>query len=128
MSEEKKEKAVPALRELLSTPAGRVRVAAARALMDAGVEVNALEAAKDVPAGEAVFLLRARDGSGYTPPPCGPAAFLDVPCSSPFAPWIEELVRRAVTAGCGAGRYCPAQAVSRAEMAVFLMKTFPPVP
>jgi hypothetical protein len=76
----------------------------------------------------AVFLLRARDGSGYTPPPCGPAAFLDVPCSSPFAPWIEELVRRAVTAGCGAGRYCPAQAVSRAEMAVFLMKTFPPVP
>jgi hypothetical protein len=76
----------------------------------------------------AVFLLRTREGAGYAPPACGPAPFTDVPCASPYAVWIGELVTRGVTAGCAAARYCPTQAVTRAEMAVFLMKTFPPDP
>ena len=55
----------------------------------------------------AVFLLRTREGAGYAPPPCGPAPFTDVPCASPFAVWIAELVARGVTAGCGAGATAP---------------------
>ncbi len=74
----------------------------------------------------AVFLLRTLEGSGYTPPPCVPGqeTFNDVPASSPFCPWIEELVRRGITSGCGGGNYCPSASVTRAQMAVFLVRTF----
>jgi hypothetical protein len=72
----------------------------------------------------AVFLLKTEEGSGYTPPACSTASFGDVPCSSPFAPWIYELVSRGVTAGCGNGNYCPGDPVARQQMAVFLVKTF----
>jgi hypothetical protein len=72
----------------------------------------------------AVFLLKTDEGSGYTPPACVTPVFDDVPCSSGFAPWINELVARAVTAGCGGNNYCPANQVARQQMAVFLVKTF----
>ncbi|HEX6900083.1 MAG TPA: S-layer homology domain-containing protein [Thermoanaerobaculia bacterium] len=72
----------------------------------------------------AQFLLRAKEGGGYVPPPCTTATFSDVPCSDPLAPWVEELVRRNVTAGCGNGQYCPNSPVTRNQMAVFLIKTF----
>jgi hypothetical protein len=71
----------------------------------------------------AVFLLRSKEGPSYTPPGCITPTFDDVPCSSPFAPWIEELVERQVTAGCGGGNYCPADAATREQMAVFLLRT-----
>ena len=71
----------------------------------------------------AVFLLRAKEGGAYVPPACTTAAFTDVPCSDPQAPWINELVRRGVTAGCGGGNYCPGSAVTRDQMAVFLLVT-----
>ena len=40
------------------------------------------------------------------------------------ADWIEELSTLGVTAGCGNGNYCPDATVTRAQMAVFLLKTF----
>jgi hypothetical protein len=73
----------------------------------------------------AVFLLRTLEGPTYVPPDCTePSTFADVPCASPFARWIEDLVVRGVTAGCGGGLYCPAAPVSRGQMAVFLTTTF----
>jgi len=70
----------------------------------------------------AVFLLKAKHGLGYRPPPCT-GVFNDVACPGGFAvDWIEELKAEGVTAGCGGGNYCPGNAVSRAEMAVFLLK------
>ena len=71
----------------------------------------------------AVFLLRAREGGGYVPAACVTPTFADVPCSSGFARWIEELVRRGVTGGCGGGNYCPTSPVTREQMAVFLLRT-----
>ncbi len=56
----------------------------------------------------AVFLLKARYGICYVPPPCTVPVFPDVPCSSGFAPWINELVAQGITGGCGGGNYCPA--------------------
>jgi hypothetical protein len=50
--------------------------------------------------------------------------FSDVPTSSPACAWVEELARRGVVAGCGDGRFCAQQPVTRAEMAVFLIKAF----
>jgi hypothetical protein len=75
-----------------------------------------------------VFVLVSREGRGYVPPPCGPTAmFTDVPRSSPFCPWVEELARRGVASGCGSGRYCPAQAATREQMAVFVLRALDPV-
>jgi S-layer family protein len=71
----------------------------------------------------ALLLLRGKQGAAYTPPPCTTATFTDVPCSDPLAPWVEELVRRGVTAGCGNNMYCPNSPVTREQMAVFLIKT-----
>jgi len=71
----------------------------------------------------AVFLLKAKYGLCYTPPPCTVAVFTDVPCSSGFAPWINELVAEGITGGCGGGNYCPANPVLRQQMAVLLLRT-----
>jgi uncharacterized repeat protein (TIGR03803 family) len=71
----------------------------------------------------AVFMLKAKEGSSYTPPPAV-GIFADVPASDPFAPWIEELHHRGVVAGCGDGSiYCPNDPVLRQQMAVVLLKT-----
>jgi uncharacterized repeat protein (TIGR01451 family) len=70
----------------------------------------------------AVFLLKSKYGSDHVPPPAV-GLFLDVPVSDPFTPWIEELATLGVTGGCGGGNYCPASPVTRAQMAVFLLKT-----
>ena len=69
----------------------------------------------------AVFLLKTEHGSSFTPPACT-GVFTDVPCTSLFAPWIEALASEGVTAGCGGGNFCPATPVTRAQMAVFLLK------
>ena len=72
----------------------------------------------------AVFLLVTLEGLGYTPPACGTPVFNDVPASSPFCRFVEELSRRGVVAGCGGGAYCPALGVARDQMSVFLTVTF----
>jgi len=69
----------------------------------------------------AVFLLKARHGLCYVPPPCT-GIFGDVPCPSTFANWIEALAAEQITGGCGNGNYCPTTPVRRDQMAVFLLK------
>jgi hypothetical protein len=71
----------------------------------------------------AVFLLRGIHGAGHTPPPPD-GTFADVPSANPFAAWIEELFAENITGGCATGplRFCPGQAVSRDQMAVFLLR------
>ncbi len=70
----------------------------------------------------AVFLLKSEHGSAYVPPACA-GLFADVPCPSTYANWIEQLSNEGVTAGCGNDDYCPDASVTRAQMAVFLLKT-----
>ena len=72
----------------------------------------------------AVMLLRTAEGTAYAPPACTTPVFGDVPCTSPFASWINELAARGITAGCGGDNYCPDGSVTRGEMAVFLTRTF----
>ena len=55
----------------------------------------------------AVFVLRTLDPA-LNPPACVPPnLFADVPETSPFCRWIEELANRGVVTGCGGGNYCP---------------------
>ena len=73
----------------------------------------------------AVFLLKAKNGSSYTPPACTGTVFTDVPCTGgPFDPWIEDLAAQQITGGCGNNMYCPDATVTRKQMAVFLLKSF----
>jgi hypothetical protein len=75
----------------------------------------------------AVFVLVAKQAAGYVPPACGATPmFADVPVSSPFCPWVEELARRGVTSGCSTGLYCPSSPVARDQMAVFVLRTLNP--
>jgi len=69
----------------------------------------------------AVFLLKAKHGLCYTPPPCS-GMFGDVPCPSTFANWIEAMATEGITGGCGGGNFCPMNPVRRDQMAVFLLK------
>ncbi|HEY1434975.1 MAG TPA: IPT/TIG domain-containing protein [Thermoanaerobaculia bacterium] len=72
----------------------------------------------------AVFLLKSKFGAAHVPPSCA-GAFGDVACPSLFADWIEELYTLGVTSGCQASPllYCPGNPVTRAQMAVFLLKS-----
>ena len=72
----------------------------------------------------AVFLLRAKHGAAYIPPAASGTVFNDVPKTHWAAAWIEQLAVEGVTSGCGTGLFCPEAAVNRAQMAVFLVKTF----
>ena len=71
----------------------------------------------------AVFLLRAKYGSSYSPPAAA-GTFGDVTTSHWAAGWIEQLAAEGITAGCGGGNYCPEAQVTRDQMAVFLVRTF----
>ncbi|MBL8062150.1 MAG: S-layer homology domain-containing protein [Anaerolineales bacterium] len=70
----------------------------------------------------AIFLLKAKHGASFTPPDVV-STFTDT--AGHFAEdWIEQLAAEGITSGCGAGIYCPDSAVTRAQMAIFLVKTF----
>ncbi|MGE5414745.1 MAG: S-layer homology domain-containing protein, partial [Syntrophomonadaceae bacterium] len=70
----------------------------------------------------AVFILKAEHGASYVPPTCT-GVFPDVACPGGFAVnWIEQLFAEGITGGCGGGNYCPGNQVTRAQMAVFLLK------
>jgi len=73
----------------------------------------------------ALFLLRAKYGSSYTPP-AATGIFTDVDLSHWGADWIEKLYNDGITKGCSADplMYCPDRAVSRAAMALFIVRTF----
>jgi hypothetical protein len=71
----------------------------------------------------AIFLLRGKHGSSYTPPiPTG--VFTDVPTNYWSAAWIEQLAAEGITSGCSVSPklYCPGSAVTRDQMAVFLLR------
>lgn len=72
----------------------------------------------------AVFLLRAKYGSSYIPPAATGTMFSDVPSSNIFVAWIERLAVEGITGGCGVGLYCPDAPVTRAQMAIFIQRTF----
>ncbi len=71
----------------------------------------------------AVFLLRAKYGDTYVPAPALGTVFADVAADDFAAAYIEALADEGVTGGCGGGNFCPNAFVTRAEMAVFLLRT-----
>jgi hypothetical protein len=50
------------------------------------------------------------------------SVFQDVPPTHTFWRWIQAMYNAGVTSGCGAGVYCPAAAVTRDQMSIFLLR------
>lgn len=48
--------------------------------------------------------------------------FADVPFEHPLHRYVEALVAAGITGGCGGGNFCPNDAVTRGQIAVFLAK------
>ncbi len=73
----------------------------------------------------AIFLMRTLKGPGFVPPPAE-GLFSDVSLDHYAAAWIEALYREGITTGCGTAplAFCPESPVTRAQMAVFLARTF----
>ena len=70
----------------------------------------------------AVFVIRARYGPTAVFNYSGAARFTDVPPTYPYYSWIQKMGDAGITAGCGAGVYCPGDAVTRGQMAIFVMR------
>ena len=82
----------------------------------------------------AVFVLRSTQGASWTPPAAS-GTFIDVPIAGKewMEPWVEAFYTEGITSGCGTDgngnlMYCPERAVTRAEMAVFLLRAFDQIP
>jgi hypothetical protein len=75
----------------------------------------------------AVFILRALHGASYAPPPAD-HYFADMPVTGKewMEPWVDQFYREGITTGCGYSPliYCPEDHVTRAEMAVFIVRAF----
>jgi hypothetical protein len=71
----------------------------------------------------AVFLLKSKHGASYSPPGVGTSTgFDDVPVSHWAAAWIKQLATEGITSGCSPNNFCPGSQVTRAQMAVFLLR------
>jgi hypothetical protein len=71
----------------------------------------------------AIFLERGVHGSAYQPPAVGAGTgFNDVATSYWSAAWIKQFAADGITTGCGGGNYCPECLVTRAQMAIFLLR------
>ena len=73
----------------------------------------------------AVFLLRAKYGASYAPPPAT-HTFADLPVAGKEwqEAWVDQFYLEGITGGCGTSplRYCPENPVTRAAMAVFILR------
>jgi hypothetical protein len=69
------------------------------------------------------MLLRLKYSAAYVPSDANGLVFADVALDHPAAAWIEQLAEEGITRGCDADNYCPAQAVTREQLAVLLART-----
>jgi S-layer homology domain len=72
----------------------------------------------------AAFIIRAL--GEFNPPNPAQQRFLDVPPTSPFYGFIDQMARRGITLGCNlqGTLYCPNTVVTREQMAAFLVRAF----
>jgi len=75
----------------------------------------------------AVFIIRAGAGLVSGDQFAFPATpfFTDVPANHPFFAFVQMMRVRGITAGCGANTYCPDAAITRGQMAVFIVRGLP---
>lgn len=60
------------------------------------------------------------EGVLFTPATCSSAPFSDVAANHPYCAWIQQLKDDQVSSGCGGGKFCPDQPVTRAQISMLL--------
>ena len=73
-------------------------------------------------AGPEAEAAEAGGGGGPTEPAPAAPRFEDVPADSVHAEAIAAIAEAGITRGCGGARFCPDEAVTRAQMASFLVR------
>lgn len=68
----------------------------------------------------AAFIIRALFGESFTYPTA--AYFTDVPANHTYFKYVQKLREQGITVGCTDTTYCPNDAVTRGQMAAFLMR------
>jgi hypothetical protein len=71
----------------------------------------------------AAFIVRALGES-----PSSGNSFSDVPSNAWYAGYVNRLAELGVTTGCAPGKFCPSNLVSRAELAVFIVRAVDEAP
>jgi hypothetical protein len=78
----------------------------------------------------AAFIIRSL--GELNPPDPAMQRFADVPPTHPFYNFIDRMAELGITLGCGGGNYCPGDAVTREQMAAFIIRALgefdPPEP
>jgi uncharacterized delta-60 repeat protein len=72
----------------------------------------------------AVFIVRALEGTPPADTCTGGSGFADVSANAWSCAHIKRMQQLGITTGCGGGNYCPAQVVTREQMAAFLVRAF----
>ena len=88
---------------------------------DGVVESVAYAVHAQLPAGGTLGAVRIRWRRQISAPPASPT-FGDVPPGDGAFTYVEALAASDISAGCGAGNYCPDAKLTRRQMAVFLAK------
>ena len=72
----------------------------------------------------AVLIVRAHNGPDFEPDEPQQVLFVDVDLSAWYAPWVHQLYQDGYTAGCSTQplRFCPDELVTKAELAVFIVR------
>lgn len=70
----------------------------------------------------AILILRSLYGGTYAPPEPTKQRFTDVPSTHYAYKWIDLLAQSGITAGCGSGKFCPTDKMTRAQAAVMLIR------
>lgn len=99
----------------------------ARTGIATGVEDGLFRPSAPIPRWEmAVWLIRALTRPDPDPQPGGRVRFADMDARFWYAAHVEVLATRRITAGCATGplRFCPDRAVTRGEVATFLVRAF----
>lgn len=105
-----------------SNPFAAAVEAAVRARLTAGCGGGEFCADRPASRAEAAVLVElAKRGTSFQPAPATGQMFADVPAGSFAAEWIEQLAKDRITAGCGAGMFCPAAALTHAQVAVLVV-------
>ena len=72
----------------------------------------------------AAFIVRAVEGEPPANYCASGSSFSDVPTNHWACKYIKRLSELEITTGCGGGKYCPSDNVTRAQMAAFLARAF----
>ena len=99
---------------------GAVQLVAVRGLMS-GTAPTTFSPDANLTRAQAAVVLSALFRLTVDPAPAT-SDFADVGVGDPFFKYIEAIFKAGFTAGCGGGNFCPAGVVTRAQLAVFLVK------